>query len=49
MFLSSLLASFSRWLRYRDTIRELSGLTDRELHDLGIRRSDITAVARSGH
>ncbi len=48
MFLSTLIAGFNRWLRYRETVRELSGLTNRELNDLGIRRSDITAVARRG-
>jgi uncharacterized protein YjiS (DUF1127 family) len=48
MFLSTLLAGISRWLRYRDTLRQLSGLTDRELSDLGIHRGDIRAVARSG-
>ena len=48
MFLSTLLAGVSRWLRYRDTVRQLSGLTDRELSDLGIHRGNIRAVAWSG-
>ena len=48
MFLSTLLAGINRWIRYRDTVRQLSALTDRELNDLGIHRSDISAVARSG-
>ena len=48
MFLSTLLAGVSRWFRYRDTLRQLSRLTDRELSDLGINRSDIRAVAWSG-
>ena len=48
MFLSTLLAGVSRWLRYRDTLRQLSRLTDRELSDLGIHRGDIRAVAWSG-
>jgi uncharacterized protein YjiS (DUF1127 family) len=47
MFLSSILAGINRWLRYRETVRQLSGLTDRELNDLGISRSDISAVARN--
>lgn len=33
------------WRRERETIRELSRLTDRELADLGIARADIHAVA----
>jgi len=32
--------------RYRRTVRELSALSDRELHDLGIVRCDISRVAR---
>ena len=30
----------------RRTVRELSALTDHELHDLGIGRSDIRSIAR---
>jgi len=30
----------------RQTIRELSALTDHELRDLGIGRSDITSIAK---
>ncbi len=48
MFLSSLLAGINRWLRYHETVRELSSLSDRELDDLGINRSDIRAVAWVG-
>ena len=48
MVLSGLLASFSRWLRYRDTVRQLSDLSDRELRDLGIHRGNIHAAAWSG-
>ena len=47
MFLLSLLAGINRWIRYRETVRQLSDLTDRELRDLGIHRSDIAAVAWS--
>lgn len=46
MFLATLIAKFHTWLRYRDTVRELSRLNDRELDDLGISRGDIEAVAR---
>ena len=35
------------WRRYRDAIRELSQLTDRELDDIGIRRGDIPFIASS--
>ncbi len=48
MFLSTLLAGINRWLRYRETVRQLSRLTDRELNDLGIHRSDIDAIAKHG-
>lgn len=33
--------------QYRRTVNELSRLTDRELGDLGIGRSDIRSVARA--
>ncbi len=33
------------WRRYRDAVRELSQLSDRELDDIGIRRGDIPFVA----
>lgn len=32
----------------RQTVRELSQLTDRELRDLGIARCDIQQIARRG-
>lgn len=35
----------SNWRRERESIRELSRLTDRELADLGIARADIRTVA----
>jgi uncharacterized protein YjiS (DUF1127 family) len=34
------------WRRYRDAVRELSQLTDRELSDIGIRRGDIETIVR---
>ena len=37
---------FSAWRRYRDAVRELSSLNDRELHDIGIARGDIAVIAR---
>lgn len=46
MLISHLLAALNRWREYRRTIAELGGLSDRELADLGISRSDISSVAR---
>ena len=34
------------WRRYREAVRELSSLNDRELSDIGINRHDIAAIAR---
>ena len=34
------------WRRYRDAVRELSQLSDRELSDIGIRRGDIETIVR---
>jgi uncharacterized protein YjiS (DUF1127 family) len=39
--------SYKNWRTYRNTIAELDRLSNRELSDLGISRSDIRAVARS--
>jgi uncharacterized protein YjiS (DUF1127 family) len=33
------------WRQYGNTVRELSSLSDRELADLGITRSDIPHIA----
>jgi uncharacterized protein YjiS (DUF1127 family) len=37
---------FSAWRRYREAVRELSDLTNRELSDIGIAREEIYAIAR---
>lgn len=42
----NLIRSYNNWRRYRDTVSELSGLSNRELNDLGISRADIPFVAR---
>jgi uncharacterized protein YjiS (DUF1127 family) len=34
------------WRRYREAVRELSLLSDRELNDIGIRRGDIEYIVR---
>jgi uncharacterized protein YjiS (DUF1127 family) len=47
MFITTMLAGLRNWLRYRETIRELSRLSDRELDDLGIARGEIDSIARS--
>lgn len=48
MFLSIILSSLRQWLRSRETARQLSALSDRELSDIGISRHDIAQVARQG-
>ena len=46
MTIKSIVAWVDTWRRYRVAVAELSQLSDRELHDLGINRSEIQAVAR---
>ena len=46
MFTSVILSKIREYLRYRETIRELSRLSDRELEDIGIARYQIDGVAR---
>ena len=46
MFTSLILAKIRNYLKYRETIRELSRLSDRELEDIGIARHDIDYLAR---
>jgi uncharacterized protein YjiS (DUF1127 family) len=43
---NSLFNRYRRWRRYRETVRELQGLSTRELSDLGIHRGDIGRLAR---
>lgn len=42
----NLTENFRNWRRYRNTVSELSRLTNRELADLGINRGEISAVAK---
>ena len=42
----NILRSYQNWRRYRETCNELGRLSNRELTDLGISRSDIPFVAR---
>lgn len=44
--LKSVMDTFRVWRRRRECIRELSRLTDRELAEIGIHRSEIAAIAR---
>lgn len=34
------------WMRYREAVKQLSQLSDEELHDIGISRGEIEYVAR---
>lgn len=43
----NLIRNYRNWRRYRDTVSELNRLSNRELSDLGIARSDIPYVAKS--
>jgi uncharacterized protein YjiS (DUF1127 family) len=47
MFVSYILSKIRAYLRYRETVRELSQLSDRELDDLGISRFQIESIARA--
>ena len=44
--MKSLAIKIASWRRYRESVRELSRLTDRELNDLGIGRADIDSIVR---
>ena len=41
----SIAEKLTAWKRYREAVRELSQLSDRELEDIGIRRGDIAFIA----
>jgi uncharacterized protein YjiS (DUF1127 family) len=42
----NIVRNYRNWRRYRDTVNELSRLSNRELADLGINRGEIQSVAR---
>ena len=44
--IKSITEKLTAWRRYRDAVRELSQLSDRELDDIGIRRGDIEFIVR---
>lgn len=47
MFVSWILSKIRAYVSYRETLRELSQLSDRELDDLGIARFEIDSIART--
>ena len=49
MIVTWVLSKVRNYLQYRETVSELSRLTDRELDDLGISRFEIEAIARGGN
>lgn len=44
--LKTISEKLTAWRRYREAVRELSQLSDRELDDIGIRRGDIEYIVR---
>lgn len=44
--LKTISEKLAAWRRYREAVRELTQLSDRELSDIGIRRGDIEHVVR---
>jgi uncharacterized protein YjiS (DUF1127 family) len=42
----NLIRNYRNWRRYRDTVSELSRLSNRELNDVGLTRGDIFTIAR---
>ena len=45
MFIAQLFDWYRTWWRYQREVRELAQLSDRELADIGIARSEIQAIA----
>lgn len=43
--MNSVLHYFRSWRRYNHSVRELTRLSDRELADIGVSRSDIQRIA----
>jgi uncharacterized protein YjiS (DUF1127 family) len=44
--LKTISEKLNAWRRYREAVRELSQLSDRELSDIGIRRGEIEDIVR---
>ena len=47
MLISRIVRWVRAWWRYNESVRELARLNDRELADIGVSRSEITAIAWS--
>jgi uncharacterized protein YjiS (DUF1127 family) len=45
MIVTMIISEFGRWFRYRETVRELSRMSDRQLLDLGVARKEIMFAA----
>lgn len=46
-WLGAIVRTFSNWIAYRRTVGALNALSDRELDDIGVARSEIPHVARA--
>jgi uncharacterized protein YjiS (DUF1127 family) len=44
--LKTITEKLAAWRRYREAVRELNQMSDRELSDIGIRRGDIETIVR---
>ena len=47
MFISRFIRLVRSWWRYNESVRELARLSDRELADIGVSRSEIGTIAWS--
>lgn len=47
MFVTVILGKIRAYMKYRESVRELSALTDNQLADIGISRGSIETTARS--
>lgn len=48
-YFEAMVARFQAWRMYRKTVAELSALSDRELDDIGLIRSEVPNYARKAH
>ena len=48
MYIATLLRAFAQWRTHRIAIRELAALDDRALGDIGLNRTMIRQVVRTG-